>query len=102
MSWFAPCIFSILVTSLTKRLRCHSWCDINGDRYINLQEFSFNFITYHLFLFVLSGDFISTKSQNEVIAADLKIEKEEHFVHHREVEEQQVAHSSEFRHLYNT
>ena len=49
-------------------------------------------MTYYLFL--LSGDFISTESQNEVIAADVKIEKEEHFVHHREVEEQQVAHST--------
>ena len=39
---------------------------------------------------VVSGDFISTKSQNEVIAADVKIEKDEHFVHHRELEEKQV------------
>ncbi len=40
--------------------------------------------------FHVAGDYISTKSQNEVIAADVKIEKEEHFVYHREAEEAQV------------
>ncbi len=42
------------------------------------------------FLTCFLGDFISTKSQNEVIAADVKLEREEHFVHHRELEEKQV------------
>ncbi len=42
----------------------------------------------------IAGDFISTKSQNEVIAADVKLEKEEHFVHHREAEVQQVKRRS--------
>jgi len=38
----------------------------------------------------LAGEYIATKSQNQVLAADLKIEREEHFKYHREVEEMQV------------
>lgn len=36
------------------------------------------------------GEFIATKSQNQVIEADIKLEKDEHFKFHRQVEEMQV------------
>jgi hypothetical protein len=46
----------------------------------------------------IPGEFIATKSQNQVIEADIKLEKEEHFKFHREVEEMQVC-SSCVRHV---
>lgn len=38
-----------------------------------------------------AGEFIATKSQNEVLEADIKLERDEHFKFHREVEEMQVC-----------
>jgi hypothetical protein len=47
----------------------------------------------------ISGEFIATKSQNQVIEADIKLEREEHFKFHREVEEMQVCSPCPFRSL---